>query len=174
MNPVFVTVPIARSQIFTICTHKAPEFIDITEEVEKAVKACGVREGIALVFSCHTTAAIRINENEPLLLRDMEEFLKRLAPRELYYRHNDFEIRTHNMTPEECPNAHAHLQHLLLGQAKLCRFRVGTSFSAAGSAFSLWSWTGLGNEKSSCRWWAVPEDLSGIPASERVLLLPLP
>lgn len=125
MNPVFVTVPIARSQIFTICTHKAPEFIDITEKVEKAVKACGVREGIALVFSCHTTAAIRINENEPLLLRDMEEFLKRLAPRELYYRHNDFEIRTHNMTPEECPNAHAHLQHLLLGTSEAVPIQGG-------------------------------------------------
>lgn len=125
MNPVFVTAPIARSQIFTICTHKAPEFIDITEKVEKAVKACGVREGIALVFSCHTTAAIRINENEPLLLRDMEEFLKRLAPRELYYRHNDFEIRTHNMTPEECPNAHAHLQHLLLGTSEAVPIQGG-------------------------------------------------
>jgi len=125
MNPVFVTVPIARSQIFTICTHKAPEFIDITEEVEEAVKACGVREGIALVFSCHTTAAIHINENEPLLLRDMEEFLKRLAPRELYYRHNDFEIRTHNMTPEECPNAHAHLQHLLLGTSEAVPIQGG-------------------------------------------------
>jgi secondary thiamine-phosphate synthase enzyme len=94
-------------------------------KVEKAVKACGVREGIALVFSCHTTAAIRINENEPLLLRDMEEFLKRLAPRELYYRHNDFEIRTHNMTPEECPNAHAHLQHLLLGTSEAVPIQGG-------------------------------------------------
>jgi len=125
MNPVFVTSPIVRSRIFTVCTCKAPEFIDITEEVEGAVAACGVREGIALVFSCHTTAAIRINENEPLLLRDMEEFLKRLAPRELYYRHNDFAIRTHNMTPEECPNAHAHLQHLLLGTSEAVPIQGG-------------------------------------------------
>lgn len=125
MNPVFVTSPIVRSQTFTVCTHKAPEFIDITEEVEEAVEGCGVREGIALIFSCHTTAAIRINENEPLLLRDMEEFLKRLAPRELYYRHNDFEIRTHNMTPEECPNAHAHLQHLLLGTSEAVPIQGG-------------------------------------------------
>jgi len=125
MNPAPATSLIVRSWTFTVCTHKAPEFIDITEAVEEAVAACGVREGIALVFSCHTTAAIRINENEPLLLRDMEELLKRLAPRELYYRHNDFAIRTHNMTPEECPNAHAHLQHLLLGTSEAVPIQGG-------------------------------------------------
>jgi secondary thiamine-phosphate synthase enzyme len=61
---------------------------------------------------------VRINENEPLLLSDMEEFLKRVAPRELYYRHNDFSIRTENMTEDECPNAHAHCQHLILGASE--------------------------------------------------------
>ncbi|MBC7318943.1 YjbQ family protein [Candidatus Bipolaricaulota bacterium] len=119
---------IVRSETLTFRTRKSPEFLDITPEVEKFVKTCGVRDGIVLVFSCHTTAAIRINENEPLLLRDMEEFLKRLAPRELYYCHNDFGIRTHNMTPEECPNAHAHLQHLLLGASEAVPVRDGKLF----------------------------------------------
>lgn len=118
MNPVLTISPIVRTHAFSVRAQKSPEFVDITGEVKRAIRACGVREGIALIFSCHTTAAIRINENEPLLLRDMEEFLKRLAPRELYYCHNDFAIRTHNMTPEECPNAHAHLQHLLLGASE--------------------------------------------------------
>ncbi|MEN3010159.1 MAG: secondary thiamine-phosphate synthase enzyme YjbQ [Candidatus Bipolaricaulaceae bacterium] len=125
MNPVLALSPIVRTHAFTVHTRRSPEFLDITEEVERAVAACGVREGIALVFSCHTTAAVRINENEPLLLRDMEEFLKRLAPRELYYSHNDFAIRTHNMTPEECPNAHAHLQHLLLGASEAVPIQGG-------------------------------------------------
>lgn len=125
MNPLLTISALVRSQILTFRTHKSPEFLDITKEVERVVEECGVREGIALVFSCHTTAAIRINENEPLLLRDMEEFLKRLAPRELYYCHNDFGIRTHNMTPEECPNAHAHLQHLLLGASEAVPIREG-------------------------------------------------
>ncbi len=125
MNPLLTIPALVRTQILTFRTHKSPEFLDITKEVEEVVATCGVREGIALVFSCHTTAAIRINENEPLLLRDMEEFLKRLAPRELYYCHNDFGIRTHNMTPEECPNAHAHLQHLLLGASEAVPIREG-------------------------------------------------
>ena len=103
---------------FTVRTERAPQFLDITEKVEDAIRKAEVKHGIATVFTRHTTAAIRINENEPLLLKDMEEFLKRLAPKDLYYRHNDFEIRTHNMTEDECPNAHAHCQHLILGASE--------------------------------------------------------
>lgn len=110
--------PVVRQFRLTFFTNRAPEFLDITEEVEKAVAESGVREGIVAVFSLHTTAAVCVNEKEPLLLRDLEEFLKRLAPRDLYYCHNDFSIRTENMTPEECPNAHAHCQHLLLGASE--------------------------------------------------------
>ncbi len=118
MNPILTSKPAVQRKLVRITTARAPQFLDITEEVEKFVAESGVQEGIVFVFSCHTTAAVRINENEPLLLRDLEEFLKRLAPRDLYYCHNDFSIRTHNMTPDECPNAHAHCQHLLLGASE--------------------------------------------------------
>jgi secondary thiamine-phosphate synthase enzyme len=97
---------------------KAPEFIDITDEVLGAVDDSAVREGMVTVFSRHTTAAIVINENEPLLLRDMSRFLERTAPREADYRHNDFVIRTANMTEDECPNGHSHCQHLFLGASE--------------------------------------------------------
>ncbi|MBI4311096.1 MAG: YjbQ family protein [Chloroflexi bacterium] len=97
---------------------KAPEFIDITKQVEQYVAGSGVQAGIVVVFSKHTTAAIRVNENEPLLLHDLEEYLERLAPREGAYQHNDFTIRTVNMNDDECPNGHAHCQHLLLGTSE--------------------------------------------------------
>jgi secondary thiamine-phosphate synthase enzyme len=96
----------------------APEFIDITDEVVRAVADSGVRDGTVTVFSRHTTAAVKINENEPLLLRDMARFLERSAPRTADYRHNDFVIRTVNMTDDECPNGHSHCQHLLLGASE--------------------------------------------------------
>jgi secondary thiamine-phosphate synthase enzyme len=96
----------------------APEFIDITDEVLTAVEASAVREGSVTVFSRHTTAAVKINENEPLLLEDMARFLERAAPREADYRHNDFVIRTVNMTEDECPNGHSHCQHLLLSASE--------------------------------------------------------
>jgi secondary thiamine-phosphate synthase enzyme len=110
--------PLVELHTFSVRTERAPQFLDITEKVKETVERTGIKQGIVTVFTRHTTAAIRINENEPLLLADMEEFLKRLAPKDLYYRHNDFEIRTHNMTEDECPNAHAHCQHLILGASE--------------------------------------------------------
>jgi secondary thiamine-phosphate synthase enzyme len=99
-------------------TTKAPEFIDITEHVIAHVKDSGVRDGLVCIYSKHTTAAVKINENEPLLLTDMEEFLKKIAPKDQYYAHNDFEIRTVNMTEDECPNGHSHCASLTLGTSE--------------------------------------------------------
>jgi len=96
----------------------APEFIDITDDVFAAVEESAVREGTVTVFSRHTTAAIVINEHEPLLLKDMTRFLEGIAPREADYRHNDFVIRTANMTEDECPNGHSHCQNLFLGTSE--------------------------------------------------------
>lgn len=92
----------------------APQFMDITPDVREIVDRSGIREGSVVIFSRHTTAAIKINENEPLLLQDMAYFLKRIAPKEAPYRHNDFAVRTANMTEDECPNGHSHCQHLLM------------------------------------------------------------
>ena len=97
---------------------KAPEFIDITDQVAELVNESQVHNGFVVIFSKHTTAAIKINENEPLLLKDMEDFLEKFASRNNYYRHNDFTIRTVNMTEDECPNGHAHCQHLLMGTSE--------------------------------------------------------
>ena len=99
-------------------THKAPEFVDITQPVRDFVAQARVTCGWVTVFSRHTTASVKINENEPLLLQDMEQFLERIAPRNGNYRHNDFSIRTVNMNDDECPNGHAHCQQLLLGTSE--------------------------------------------------------
>jgi len=77
------------SQTFMIRTDKGPQFIDITERVEDAARESGVSNGFAVVFSRHTTAAIRINENEPALLGDMEKMLEQIAPSCAEYRHNE-------------------------------------------------------------------------------------
>ena len=97
---------------------QAPEFIDITDQVVRLVHETGVKDGLVCVFSKHTTAAIKLNENEPLLIKDMEQFLCRIAPADAYYGHNDFTIRTVNMTEDECPNGHAHCQHLLMSSSE--------------------------------------------------------
>ena len=96
----------------------APEFIDITDRVEDFLRDSDVRNGFALVYSRHTTAAITIQENEPLLINDMATLLERFAPRNARYGHNDFSIRTVHMEEDECPNGHSHCQHLMLGSSE--------------------------------------------------------
>jgi secondary thiamine-phosphate synthase enzyme len=107
-----------RDYCLKIETTKAPEFIDITALVQECVTRSQVERGFVVVYSMHTTAAIKVNENEPLLLQDMEKFLERISPRNGDYKHNDFTIRTVNMNEDECPNGHAHCQHLLLSTSE--------------------------------------------------------
>lgn len=106
------------SEPIEVETSAAPEFIDITEHVMAVVAASGVRFGQATVYSTHTTAAIKINENEPLLLEDMARALDRASPWRADYDHNDFTRRTVNMNEDECPNGHAHCQHLFLSTSE--------------------------------------------------------
>jgi secondary thiamine-phosphate synthase enzyme len=96
----------------------APQFVDITNDVADAVNRSGIESGIVTVFSRHTTAAVKINESEPELLKDMAKFLCEIAPLEKAYCHNNFEVRTVNMEEDECPNAHAHCQHLMLSASE--------------------------------------------------------
>lgn len=104
------------SQTFNIQTEKGPQFIDITNRVEEAALKSGIANGFAVVFSKHTTAAIRINENEPALLGDMERMLEGIAPSRAEYKHNEF---AHALsTNGERPNGHSHCQHLLLGASE--------------------------------------------------------
>lgn len=108
----------AVTETLTYETEYAPQFIDITDDVSQVVVDAGIDNGIAVVFSRHTTAAIKINEREPELLKDMARFLAEIAPMDREYFHNDFEVRTVNMEEDECPNAHAHCQHLMLSASE--------------------------------------------------------
>ena len=109
---------VVRCEALIIETSEAPEFIDITEDVQRIVAESGVQFGQVTVYSTHTTAAIKVNENEPLLLEDMARVLQEIAPRRADYSHNDFSRRTVNMEEEECANGHAHCQHLFLSTSE--------------------------------------------------------
>jgi secondary thiamine-phosphate synthase enzyme len=109
---------VAATEALQYATGPAPSFLDITDDVCAVVERLGVRAGQATIFSQHTTAAIRVNENEPLLLRDLARLLWTFVPQHAYYEHNDFDRRTVNMNDDECRNGHAHCQHLLLGASE--------------------------------------------------------
>ncbi len=99
-------------------TTEAIQFVDITDEVADAVRSTGVKDGIVTIVSRHTTMAVRIQEAEPLLLEDLLGFLRRLAPSNVHYQHNDFRIRTHHMHDDESPNGHSHCLQLMLGTSE--------------------------------------------------------
>ena len=70
---------------------------------------------MAVAFCAHTTCALLINEWEDGALEDFRRHLTELVPHEgTYYRHDDFEIRTQNMHPDERKNGHAHVKAMLL------------------------------------------------------------
>ena len=108
----------ALARTLRVATSSAPQFVDITDRVCAVVREAGVLAGLVVVYSRHTTAAITINEWEPLLLEDMARLLERVAPRDGDYRHNDFSVRTVNMVEDETPNGHAHCRHLVLGASE--------------------------------------------------------
>jgi secondary thiamine-phosphate synthase enzyme len=92
---------------------------DITEEVKDAVSESGIRDGIACVYSPHTTCCVRVNEFETGFLEDFTRLLKTLVPRDGYYAHDDWDRRTENICAEdmELGNGHAHCMAMLLGTA---------------------------------------------------------
>lgn len=109
----------AHAQRLTYRTTGPGQFIDITDDVVAALRASRVRRGLVHVYSAHTTAAIRVNENEPLLMGDFRRFLGGIAPAsDGGYEHDDLSRRAD--VPEDEPrNGHAHCQHLLLGTSEV-------------------------------------------------------
>jgi secondary thiamine-phosphate synthase enzyme len=73
----------------------------------------------------HTTLGLAVNENEPLLLADLEAMLKRLAPNDTTYLHDDFALRA-NIPSDEPINGHAHARQLLLQPAITVLVEEGT------------------------------------------------
>jgi len=83
-------------------------YINITAQVEEALRESGVREGMCLVNAMHITASVYINDAESGLIADYDEWIEKLAPHEpvSHYRHN--------LTGED--NGDAHLKRQIMGR----------------------------------------------------------
>ena len=90
-------------------------YLDLTDDLRRAIKDAGVTEGAAIAFCEHTTAALLINEWEEGAMADFRRHLTELIPHEgIYYAHDDFDIRTQNMNEDERKNGHAHVKAMML------------------------------------------------------------
>ena len=104
-------------------TSREQELIDITPQVERAVRELGLTEGACLLYVPHTTAGIAINENaDPAVKEDILDALVRLVPKSLDYKHLE-------------GNAHAHIQSSLLGHSVLV--------PVEGGKLQLGTWQGV-------------------------------
>ena len=83
-------------------------FVNITSKVEEAVRRSGVVEGLCLVNAMHITASVFINDDEPGLHQDYDDWLETLAP------HDPVSHYRHNRTGED--NGDAHLKRQIMGR----------------------------------------------------------
>lgn len=91
----------------TIHISKRRDYINITPLVQECLDKSGIQEGLCLVNAMHITASVYINDDEPGLLLDYDEWLEKLAPHEPIsrYRHNGYE-----------DNGDAHLKRQIMGR----------------------------------------------------------
>jgi secondary thiamine-phosphate synthase enzyme len=91
-------------------------FVDLTDELRRAIKDSGVTEGCAVAFCAHTTCALLVNEWEDGALEDFRKRLEALVPGDVYYAHDDLERRTQNLQEgHERANGRSHVSQMLLG-----------------------------------------------------------
>lgn len=90
-----------------IKTNERREYINITRDVQEAIRESQIKEGFVLVNAMHITASVFINDDESGLHHDFEIWLEKLAPEKPHsmYRHNGYE-----------DNADAHLKRQIMGR----------------------------------------------------------
>ncbi|ADG13484.1 protein of unknown function UPF0047 [Methanocaldococcus infernus ME] len=109
--------------VYEVKTKKREELVDITNYLLDAVEKSRVRDGIAIIYCPHTTAAITINENaDPTVKEDIINFLSHLIPKNFNYRHLE-------------GNSDAHIKSSLIGSSETIIIKDGKPL--------LGTWQGL-------------------------------
>lgn len=106
----------SHTKELTFLTRERQEIINITPDVEAALAASGIKEGLCLVNAMHITASVFINDNESGLHHDFLRWLENLAP------HTPTAYR-HNLTGED--NADAHLKRTVMGRETVIAVTAG-------------------------------------------------
>jgi secondary thiamine-phosphate synthase enzyme len=103
------------------------ELVDLTDRIRELVHRSKIREGLASLWSLHTTCALFINEVQAALHADIRSFLEQVVARDADWKHND-------PAHSDCDrmNADAHLRAMLLGH--------GLTLQIAGGDVVLGTW----------------------------------
>jgi secondary thiamine-phosphate synthase enzyme len=104
-------------------THSRTELVEITGEVQAAIREAGIRDGLCMIFVPHTTAAVTINENaDPTVKDDILKVIDKVIPWDDGYRHLE-------------GNSAAHIKSTLVGASELV--------AIAGGKLQLGTWQGI-------------------------------
>lgn len=103
---------VVRADTLTVETGQRVELIDVTDRIIEIVEGSGVGEGMASLWSMHTTFAVFMNEAQPALHADITRLLEEIVDRDADWKHND-------PAHSDCDrfNADAHLRAMLLGHS---------------------------------------------------------
>jgi secondary thiamine-phosphate synthase enzyme len=106
----------SHREVLTMHAKTRREYVNITPRVEEAVRKSGIKEGLCLVNAMHITASVYINDDEPGLIKDYDDWLEGLAPHEPVsrYRHNGAE-----------DNGDAHLKRQVMGREVVVAVTAG-------------------------------------------------
>ncbi|MFQ6110521.1 MAG: secondary thiamine-phosphate synthase enzyme YjbQ [Nitrospinota bacterium] len=77
-----------KSHTFTLSTKGFSNVLDITGEVNGAIKKSGLRDGIACVFVPGSTAGVTTIEMESGVVEDLRQAIERMAPQNIPYAHD--------------------------------------------------------------------------------------
>jgi len=104
-----------RKELWFSTPHRR-DYINITSRVQDCIDESGIRDGLCLVNAMHITASVYINDDEPGLIQDYDQWLETLAPHEpvSQYRHN---------TGED--NADGHMKRQIMGREVVCAVTEG-------------------------------------------------
>ena len=113
---------VVHADTLLVQTNERIELIDITDRVHGVVRKSGVRDGIASLWSMHTTFAVFMNESQTALHDDIKHFLELMVDRDADWKHNNPELSD----CDRC-NADAHLRAMLLGHSLTLQVSGGES-----------------------------------------------
>ncbi|MBW1895699.1 MAG: YjbQ family protein [Deltaproteobacteria bacterium] len=111
------------NRTITVKTKEKTEFVDITRDVEGAIRSEGVQDGVCMLFVPHTTAAITINESaDPSVKSDILMVLNKIVPWKESYRHLE-------------GNSPAHIKTSMIGASEF--------IAVEGGSLKLGTWQGV-------------------------------
>jgi secondary thiamine-phosphate synthase enzyme len=92
------------TEYITIHTQAHRGYVHLTPRIETLLRKSGIQEGMMLVSAMHITAGVYVNDDEPGLIEDIDQWLEKIAPFDKHYRHHQ--------TGED--NGDSHLKALLI------------------------------------------------------------